>query len=128
MDLMLHKTHLVDNQLILAMIIYRSKQFFLLVAFVTNYDIIISNKRYFIISPNPISVQVDGVFLRFYIIELTGRLTVFLGKFTIKPFADVVSDYLCHDCKNKIKKNFQTYNLLPLLEWVGETDNKIIIV
>ncbi|EGP4829509.1 TPA: hypothetical protein IWN12_002427 [Enterococcus faecium] len=43
---MLHKIHLVDNALLLAMI-YRSKYFFLLVAFVTNYGIIMSNKEVF---------------------------------------------------------------------------------
>ncbi|HFP7267835.1 hypothetical protein NNF67_13620, partial [Enterococcus faecium] len=69
----------------------------------------------FIISPNPISVQADGVFLRFYIIELTGRLTVFFGNFAIKPFAEVTAHYICKwlDCKNKIKKVFHYISSSP---------------
>ncbi|WP_259741897.1 hypothetical protein [Enterococcus faecium] len=52
---MLHKIHLVDNQSILVMIIYPSKQFFLLVAFVTNYDIIKVTKNRFILRPKTTS-------------------------------------------------------------------------
>ncbi|TNX69079.1 hypothetical protein FIU29_13660 [Enterococcus faecium] len=57
-----------------------------------------------------------GFFLRFYIIELTGRLTVFFGNFAIKPFAEVTAHYICKwfDCKNKIKKGISLYLLLPL--------------
>lgn len=36
-------------------------------------------------------MQADGVFLRFYIIELTGRLTVFFGNFAIKPLFDLLT-------------------------------------
>ncbi|MDH2766086.1 hypothetical protein, partial [Enterococcus faecium] len=56
-----------------------------------------------------------GFFLRFYIIELTGRLTVFFGNFAIKPFAEVTAHYICKwlDCKNKIKKVFHYISSSP---------------
>ena len=49
-----------------------------------------------------------GFFLRFYIIELTGRLTVFFGNFAIKPLADVVSSTSANGliAKTKSKRYF----------------------
>ena len=45
---------------------------------------------------------------------LLGLMLAVHKELFVKPFADIVRGYFCHDCKNKIKKNFQTYNLLPL--------------
>ncbi|WP_435301965.1 hypothetical protein [Enterococcus faecium] len=56
-------------------------------------------------------MQADGFFLRFYIIELTGRLTVFFGNFAI--LAEVAAHYICQDCKNKIKKLFHYISSSP---------------